>query len=100
GARRRAPVPARQSESIQIAQPPLRIDLRATSAALGGLAFAARLRASISDLGAVALALDMPLPGPVGWDTVADLLGAAQALPPALVGRFTVALDELAALIR
>jgi len=100
GARRRAPVPARQSESIQIAQPPLRIELGATSAALGGLAFAGRLRASIYDLGAIALALELPLPGPIGWATVADLLGAAQALPPALVGRFTVGLDELTALIR
>jgi hypothetical protein len=100
GARRRAPVPARQSDSIQIAQAPLRIDLGATSAALGGLAFAARLRASIYDLGAVALELELPLPRLASWDTVADLLGAAQALSPALEGRFTVALDELETLIR
>ena len=73
GARRRAPVPARQSESIQIAQPPLRIEIGATSAALGGLAFAGRLRASIYDLGAVSLALELPLPGPLlEIDTTAD----------------------------
>ncbi|MBK9715396.1 MAG: hypothetical protein IPO81_29550 [Kouleothrix sp.] len=100
GARRRAPVPARQSESIQIAQPPLRIEIGATSAALGGLAFAGRLRASIYDLGAVSLALELPLPGPLDWPAIADLLAAAQSLSPALAGRFSVALDELEALIR
>jgi len=100
GAQRRVPVPARQSESIQIAQPPLRIALGTTAAALGGLAFAGRLRASIYDLGAVALALELPLPGPICWEKVADLLGAAQSLSPALEGRFTVALNELTALIQ
>ncbi len=99
-ARRRSPVPARQSESIQIAQPPLRIARGTTSAALGGLAFAGTLRASIYDLGAVALAIELPLPAPIGWDTVADLLAAAQSLPDALGGRFAVAIDELEALIR
>src|SRR4051812_44911499 len=99
-ARRRAPVPARQSESIQIAQPPLRIEIGATSVVLGGLLFAGQLRASIYDLGAVALALELALPRSISWDTVADLLAAAQSLPPALAGRFTVALDELEAVIR
>src|SRR3954467_362430 len=50
GAQRRAPVPARPPASIQTAQPPLRIALGPTSVALGGLAFAGRLRASIYDL--------------------------------------------------
>lgn len=99
-ARRRAPVPARQSESIQIAQPPLRIEIGATSAGLAGLAATGKLRASIYDLGAVALALELPLHAPLEWPAVADLLAAAQAPSSALAGRFTVALDELEALIR
>ena len=99
-ARRRVPVPARQSESIQIAQPPLRIEIGATSAGLAGLAATGKLRASIYDLGAVALALELPLHAPLEWPAVADLLAAAQAPSSALAGRFTVALDELEALIR
>lgn len=99
-AQRRAPVPARQSESIQIAQPPLRVAIGATATTLGDRPFVGTLRASIYDLGAVALALELPLAAPLGWDVVADLLAATQSLPAALVGRFVAALDELEALIR
>jgi hypothetical protein len=98
-ARRRMPVQGRQAESIQIAQPPLHLELGTTTATLAGVAFAGTLHASIYDLGAVALALALPLPRPTTWASVADLLAAAQALPAPLQGNFTTMLDELEALI-
>jgi hypothetical protein len=98
-ARRHTPPRGRQAESIQIAQPPLRVELGATPATLAGVTFAGTLRASIYDLGAVALALALPLSHPTTWTTVADLLAAAQALPAALQDHFSASLDELEALI-
>jgi hypothetical protein len=98
-AERRTPVPARQSESIQIAQPPLRVAIGAMATTLGDRSFIGTLRASIYDLGAVALALELPLAAPLGWDVIADLFSATQSLPAALVVRFAAALDELEALI-
>jgi hypothetical protein len=100
GAQRRVPVPARQAESIQIAQPPLRVAIGTTATVLGDRPFVGTLRASIYDLGAVALALELPLPSPVGWDMIADLLAAAQSLPAALVNRYAVALNQIERLIR
>jgi hypothetical protein len=99
-AQRRALPPTRQAESIQIAEPPLRVAAGATATTLADRPFVGTLRASIYDLGAVALALELPLPAPLGWDVIADLLAASQSLPAALVGRFAAALDELEALIR
>ncbi len=99
-AQRHSPVSARQAESIQIAQPPLRVTIGRTAIVLGGLPFVGTLRASIYDLGAVALALEVPLTAPIDWDTIADLFAAAQSPPGALVGRFAVALDEIERLIR
>jgi len=99
-AQRRALPPTRQAESIQIAEPPLRVALGATAATLGELSFVGTLCASIYDLGAVALALELLLPSPLGWDVIADLLAASQSLPAALAGRFAAALDDLEALIR
>src|SRR5262245_50805092 len=98
-ARRHTPPRGRQAESIQIAQPPLRVELGETPATLAGVAFAGTLRASIYDLGAVALALALPLPHPITWTTVADLLAAVQVLPAALQDHFSASLDELEALI-
>ena len=98
-AHRPVPAPGRQAESIQIAQPPLRVELGATATTLGGVTFTGTLHASIYDLGAVALVLALPLPRPITWTTVADLLAAAQALPADLQRHFTTTLDELVALI-
>ncbi|MCG8352499.1 MAG: hypothetical protein MI924_32435 [Chloroflexales bacterium] len=52
----------RQSEGIQIAQPPVGVDLGTIPTELGGISDTGALRASIYYLGAVALALTLPLP--------------------------------------
>lgn len=99
-ARRYPPVHVRQSESIEIAQPPVWVDLDRMAIKLGGMHFDGALRASIYDLGAVALVLELSLPGPTGWDTVAALFGATQALPAELEQQFLTVLDELETVIR
>lgn len=99
-ATRRTPPRVRQSESIEIAEPPLQIDLGGAVVELAGMRFDGLLRASIYDLGAVSLALALPLPAPTGWGTVADLFAAAQELPAAVQDRFRGALDDVEALIR
>ncbi|MBV8884605.1 MAG: hypothetical protein JO235_11500, partial [Chroococcidiopsidaceae cyanobacterium CP_BM_RX_35] len=87
------PVRVRQSESIQIAQPPVRVNLDIVKFALDGVSLAGTLRASIYDLGAVALAMELSLPQPIGWSTVADLLRTAQDLPEFMQDRFLAALE-------
>jgi hypothetical protein len=57
------------------------------------------MRASIYDLGAVALALTLDLPNPTGWDAVADLQAAAQEPSEALLAQFLAALDEIERLL-
>lgn len=94
-ARRQPPVRLRQAESIQIAQPPVRVDLGPVSLTLGGISLAGALRTSIYDLGAVAIAMELSLPQPTGWATVADLLWAAQEPPEDMQGYFLAALEEL-----
>jgi hypothetical protein len=94
-AHRHTPVRVRQSESIQIAQPPLRVELGAVAFALGGISLTGTLRTSIYDLGAVALAMELSLPQPTSWATVTDLLGAAQELPEAVHNHFLATLEEL-----
>jgi hypothetical protein len=92
---RRMPVRVRQSESIQIAQPPLRVELGKVAFTLGGLSLDGTLRTSIYDLGAVAIAIEVSLPQPTSWTSVADLLLAAQEPPEAVEGHFKAALEEL-----
>lgn len=91
---------ARQSSSIQVAQPPLHVELGPTSATLGGLALPGLVRAGIYDLGAVAVALELPLPPATDWAAVADLLANAQDPPPEMLEQFRRALDDLEAVIR
>ena len=67
---RRMPVRVRQSESIQIAQPPLRVELGK-------------------------VAIEVSLPQPTSWTSVADLLLAVQEPPAAVEGHFKAALEEL-----
>jgi hypothetical protein len=74
---RSLPASVRQSSSIQIADPPVWVDLGVISTAVGGLVVEGRLRASMYNLGAVALALILTLPQFTGWDAVAELIQPA-----------------------
>ncbi len=94
-AQRRIPAKIRQSDSIQIANPPLRVELGAVEFTLGGISLAGTLRSNIYHLGAVALAMELSLPQPTSWATVAELLLAAQEPPEAMQSRFIGALEEL-----
>lgn len=94
-ARRQPPVRVRQAESIQIAQPPVRVELGPVSLTLGSILLTGTLRTSIYNLGAVAIAMELSLPQPTSWATVADLLWAAQEPPEAMQNYFLTALDEL-----
>lgn len=94
-ARRQLPVRVRQAESIQIAQPPVRVELAPVSLTLGSISLTGTLRTSIYNLGAVAIAMELSLPQPTSWATVADLLWAAQEPPEAMQNYFLTALDEL-----
>jgi len=95
--RTRAPV--RRSESIEIAQPPLWVEMGAAAVELEGMRFDGSIRAGVYDLGAVSLALTLPVPRASGWETVADLFAVAQDLPQAVERRFLNALDDLERLI-
>ena len=99
-AHRHKPVRVRQSESIQIAQPPLRVEVGEVAFALGGISLAGTLRISIYHLGAVALAMELSLPQPTSWATIADLLRVAQEPPETVQGRFLAALEEVDRLLQ
>jgi hypothetical protein len=94
-ARMQPPERVRQAESIQIAQPPVRVELGPVSLTLGGISLAGALRTSIYDLGAVVVAMELSLPQPTGWATVAELLWAAQEPPSTVQSHFEAALEEL-----
>ncbi len=93
-------VPSRQSGSIQIAQPPLRVDLADADATLGDLTGRGRMRAGVYDLGVVVLALEIALPRGTSWKTVAHVLNAWQEPPPDLRDLFERTLESLSAEIR
>src|SRR5262245_20230301 len=86
--RRHAPVRARQASSVEVAQPPLRVELGTAPVDLTSLAATGRLRASIYDLGAVAVAVEVDLPRPTDWPLAADLLAVCQDPPPGVEERF------------
>lgn len=92
---RSSPPRVRQSESIEIAQPPLRVELGTVTLALEGMSLNGKLHASIYDLGAVAIAAELSLPQPTSWATVADLLGDTLDPLEVLLPRFLSALEEL-----
>ena len=92
---RRQPSGVRQASSIQIAQPPLPLDLGAGSLAVGTASLPGTLRATIYDLGAVALALALPLEGPTSWATVAELFKLGPELPAADQRQFERAIEDL-----
>ncbi len=99
-AERRAPLRVRQSESIRIAQPPLRVDLGPITLELAGAQYEGLVRAVVYDLGAMALAAELRLPAPLTWDAAAALFAAAQDLPAPVAARIAAAGDELEVLIR
>jgi hypothetical protein len=99
-ARRQPPPRVRQSDSIQIAQPPIEVELGPAPLELAGSRFDGRLRASIYDLGAVVLAFSLPLAAGTDWPMVADLFAAAQDLPGPVHLRFREALDDLETVLR
>jgi hypothetical protein len=86
---------ARQSESIQIAKPPLRAEIGRLAGTLRSRKLDGQLRASIYDLGVVALAWRSTVAGPTTWESVADVLAAAADLPQTLTDRFQTTLDDL-----
>lgn len=97
---RRVRLRTRQSESIRIAQPPLRVELGTVPVALADRRHPGALRAVVYDLGAVEIAIEMRLTTPLSWEDVADLFAAAQDLPADITGRIAAALDDLETLIR
>jgi hypothetical protein len=92
---RSSPPRVRQSKSIEIAQPPLRVELGTVTLALEGMSLNGKLHASIYDLGAVAIAAELSLPQPTSWATVADLVGDTLNPLEVLLPRFLSALEEL-----
>lgn len=97
---REPPGRVRQPASIEVAQPPLRVDLGELTVTLDEEALSGVLRASVYDLGVVALALELPLSQPTPWDTVAGWLWTWQDPPGVLADRFRAAVDDLEAAIR
>lgn len=97
---RRVRLRTRQSESIRIAQPPLRVELGTVPVALADHHHPGALRAVVYDLGAVEIAIEVRLSAPLSWEDVADLFAAAQDLPADITGRIAAALDDLETLIR
>jgi hypothetical protein len=94
-ARRHTPVYVRQAESIQIAQPPVQVELGNVSFVLAEISLAGVLSASIYDLGAVALNLELTLPQPTAWTAVAEIMGALQQSPENLEAYFQATIEEL-----
>lgn len=94
-ARRQMSINVRQAESIQIAQPPLQVELGQYPVVLSGYSCSGTLRVNIYDLGAIAFSLEMPLPNPTPWSTVAQLMGTLQSLPESLNNLFLKTLDDL-----
>jgi hypothetical protein len=99
-ARRQLPAQARQAASVEVAQPPLRVSLGPADVHLPGVAPAGRLRASLYDLGAIVIAIDIELAGPVSWEQVADLVATCQDPPEAIEQRFERALAELVRVVQ
>src|SRR5579859_2113120 len=99
-ARRDQPVQARQASSIKIAQPPLHLPIGTTPVRLSSYSFDGTLRASMYELGTIALAITLTLPGETRWSQIAELLSAWQTPPAELVERFHEALEQLEQRIR
>lgn len=97
--RRSSPVRVRQTRAVQVAQAPLLVDLGAEPMDLAGVQAVARLRATVYELGALTVALDLDLPAGLGWEQVADLMAMAQDPPLTLLARFDATVEELRRLL-
>jgi hypothetical protein len=91
----RAAARAHEASSIQVAQQPVRAKLGPAVLQVGDRTEPGLMRATIYDLGAVALAVEVVLPQPIDWGTVADLFKTAPELPESIDAQFTSALDLL-----
>lgn len=97
--RRLSPVRVRQTRAVQVAEAPLLVDLGAEPMDLAGVQAVARLRATVYELGALTVALDLDLPAGLGWEQVADLMAMAQDPPLTLLARFDATVEELRRLL-
>lgn len=98
-ARRKMSVHVRQAESIQIAQPPVQVDLGMRSFVLAGLSLTGILTASIYELGAVALTIELSLPGSTSWESIALMMETLQETPDELQDHFLATIEELEKLL-
>ena len=97
--RRKMSVRVRRADSIQIAEPPIQVELGTLSFHQDTQTLTGRLRASIYDLGAIALTLEIVLPEPTDWHTIAELMGILQDSPTELQAGFLSQIDELEKLL-
>ena len=97
--RRKMSVRVRRADSIQIAEPPIQVELGTLSLRQDTQTLTGRLRASIYDLGAIALTLEIVLPEPTDWETIAELMGILQDSPTELQAGFLSQIDELEKLL-
>ena len=97
--RRKMSVRVRRADSIQIAEPPIQVELGTLSLRQDTQTLTGRLRASIYDLGAIALTLEIFLPEPTDWHTIAELMGILQDSPTELQAGFLSQIDELEKLL-
>ena len=97
--RRKMSVRVRRADSIRIAEPPIQVELGTLSLRQDTQTLTGRLRASIYDLGAIALTLEIVLPEPTDWHTIAELMGILQDSPTELQAGFLSQIDELEKLL-
>ncbi len=99
-ARRQMSMRVRQAESIQIAQPPLQVEIGMRSLTLADHSLKGILRSSIYDLGAIALSWEIPLPSPTTWQEIARLMRAVQDETDEVQLVFSAVLEELETVLR
>ena len=97
--RRKMSVRVRRADSIQIAEPPIQVELGTLSLQQDTQTLTGRLRSSIYDLGAIALTLEIVLPEPTDWRTIAELMAILQDSPTELQAGFLSQIDELEKLL-
>jgi hypothetical protein len=92
---RQPTVRVRRAESIQIAKPPVQVELGFLALPELSIALEGRLRATIYDLGAIALTLEILLENPTHWTKIASLMAMLQDTPVPLKSSFAKQLEAL-----
>lgn len=92
---RQPTVRVRRAESIQIAKPPVQVELGFLALPELSIALEGRLRATIYDLGAITLTLEIRLENPTHWTEIASLMAMLQDTPVPLKSSFAKQLEEL-----